>query len=247
MTKTKSFVRFLNRANYLDIDIEFVGIIRASTEAGLLNDKSNCRLFHYLTLEKHPKIAERIVAQRGRNHVAEHLQSTVFEAFIKHLYEDMTQYFREIVHAAARHGLDTSRLVGDHKTEFKANEILLAGSWDKVVSIVAESVFRSFENEKSTLKLLNKLNKKLNLSVPENIIGDALPYLELRHLLVHSDGKIDKKYCDSYPDMELCEGKKLKFTTDFLKKAKSKIIALVKAFDDSVVSNRVVSEADMQP
>ena len=113
--------------------------------------------------------------------------------------------------------------------------------------MVADSVFRTLENEKSTLKLLDKLNKKLNLSVPQSVIVRAMPYLEIRHLLVHSNGVIDKKYCDSYPNMQFCEGQQLKVDTDFINNAKSKIIELVKEFDDRIVQNGVVSQANMQP
>lgn len=79
----------------------------------------------------------------------------------------MTQYLFEILEAAARHGLDPNRLIGEHKVSLEANDILAAGSWPNVIRLVSQSVFRRLEGERSTKSLLQKINAKLGLGVAQ--------------------------------------------------------------------------------
>jgi hypothetical protein len=75
----------------------------------------------------------------------------------------VTAYLKASLKAAALNGLAPGRLIGEHVVEFTANQVLGAGGWDAVVELVSESVFRKLEEEKSTLKLLQKMNSKLGL------------------------------------------------------------------------------------
>lgn len=168
------------------------------------------------------------------------------EAFIKNIYEDATQYILEILTAAAKKGLDPNRLIGEHKVSFEANDILKAGSWDKVVSMIAQSVFRKLENEKSTKNLLEKINSKLNLGVSAAKIDATLPYLEMRHLLVHADGKADQKFCESFPTIGASVGQKLKLDYALLQKARLSICELINEYDQKIVAGNVVLPNELQ-
>lgn len=62
-----------------------------------------------------------------------------------------------------------------------------------------------------------------------------MPYLELRHLLVHADGKADKNFCASYPEMGATEGDSVKLTFEVASAARIKVVALIKNYDKCVV------------
>ncbi|ASF46219.1 hypothetical protein [Methylovulum psychrotolerans] len=245
--KTKSSVRFFARAAHLDVDIELADVIMISIKQGMLNTEDHEYIFDKVDIEKHPRLAERKISHTSRRHAAEHLKATLCEAFIKNIYEDTTQYFQEIIDAAAKNGLDPQRLIGEHQTNFKANEVLQAGGWDKVVSMVAESVFRKLLNERDTKKLLEKINIKLKLDVSSTTIDNALPYFEIRHLLVHNDGKADKKFCDAFPDFCTSIGKKIKLDAKLIQDARTAISALIEEFDQQIVSKSIVASNQLQP
>lgn len=245
--KTKSNVRFFSRAAHLDVDLELADVVRASVAKGMLSKSGGPYVFDMVDNQKHPRLAGRANTSQSRKLAVAHLKTTLFEAFLKNIYEDATQYLVEVLQAAARNGLDPNRLVGEHKVTFEANNILQMGSWDKVVSAVAESIFRRLENEKSTKDLLLKINSKLDLGVSQDIIDAALPYLEIRHLLVHGDGRVDKKFCTSFPEFNVPIGSKIKLEYSLIKSARDNVCALISEFDNKIVSKSVVSQSEMQP
>jgi hypothetical protein len=245
--KTKSHVRFFSRAAHLDVDIELADVMRISIQGGLLSGAGNQYIFDKVNPQQHPRLASRANTNESRKLAANHLKATLCEAFLKNIYEDISQYFLEILTSAARNGLDPNRLIGEHKVTFDANTILQAGSWDKVVSLVTQSVFRKLENERSTKDLLEKMNGKLNLGVLQATIDSALPYFEVRHLLVHSDGKADQKFCSSFPTFGATVGQKIKLDYVLLQNARTAICQLVEEFDQKIVANNVVAANELQP
>lgn len=159
----------------------------------------------------------------------------------------MTHYLQDILSAAARNGLDPNRLIGEHKCSLEANDILAAGNWTKVVEMVSLNVFRRLENERSTKNLLQKINSKLNLGVKAQTIDAALPYLEIRHLLVHADGKVDQLFCTSFPAFGLTPGQKITLDYTLLQRARSSIVALVTEFDQKIIAGNIVHPSETQP
>ena len=157
------------------------------------------------------------------------------------------QYMLEILEAAARNGLDPNRLIGEHKVSLEANEILAAGGWPNVVRIVSQSVFRKLESERSTKKLIEKINTKLQLGVKQAKIDAALPYFEIRHLLVHCDGKADKHFCTNFQGFATKVGQKLVLDYSVIQNARAAVVGLVDEFDQKVVSNKLVATSELQP
>jgi len=113
--KTKSFIRFSNRAAHLDVDIELADVLKVSIQRGMLSSAGHQYIFDRVNPQQHPRLAARANTTASRKLAATHLKATLCEAFIKNIYEDATQYFLEILTAAARHGLDPNRLIGEHK------------------------------------------------------------------------------------------------------------------------------------
>ena len=157
------------------------------------------------------------------------------------------QYMLEILEAAARNGLDPNRLIGEHKVSLEANEILAAGGWPSVVHIVSRSVFRKLESERSTKKLIEKINIKLQLGVEQAKIDATLPYFEIRHLIVHCDGKADKHFCKTFPKFAAKVGQKLVLDYGVVQNARAAVIGLIDEFDRKVVLHKLVATSELQP
>ena len=245
--KTKAHVRFFSRAAHLDTDIEMADVLKISIAQGALNANGGQFIFDAVNAQQHPRLAARANTSPSRQLVANHLKATLCEAFLKNIYEDLVQYFSEVLKAAAKNGLDPNRLIGEHKVSFEANDVLAAGSWLSVVELVASQVFRKLENERSTKNLITKMNVKLNLGVKQATINAALPFLEVRHLLVHSEGKADAVFCNSFPTFGVVRGEKIKLDYTLLQKARVAITNLVNEFDQKIISKNVVAANETQP
>ena len=113
--KTKAHVRFFSRAAHLDADIELADILKISVSIGALTTNNDPYLFDQINPQQHPRLAAR--SNNGKNRIIaiNRLKATLCASFIKDIYEDSILYFSEILEAAARHGLDPNRLIGEHK------------------------------------------------------------------------------------------------------------------------------------
>lgn len=245
--KTKAYLRFFNRAAHLDADIEMADVLKIAISHGALTVNGGPLIFDSVNVNLHPRLAGRKNNVHSRTLVANHLNASLCEAFIKNIYEDLIQYFSETLRAAAKNGLDSNRLIGEHQVSFQANEILSAKNWNLVVDMVSKSVFRQLENERSTKKLINKMNTKLELGVNQTTIDAALPYIEVRHLLVHNEGKADQLFCQSFPSFGAILGQKIKLDYTLLQSTRTAITNLVNEFDLQIVNKSVVASNEMQP
>lgn len=245
--KTKSLIRFSSRAAHLDVDIELADVLKRSVSAGMLTTSGTQKVFDKADPQNHPRLAARAKTSTSRRLAVDHLKSTLFEAYLKNIYEDAAQYFLEVLTAGARNGLDPNRLIGEHRVSLEANDVLQAGNWNNVVSMVAESLFRKLEKERSTKKLVEKMNSKLNLGVSQALIDAALPYFEIRHLLVHADGKADRKFCNAFPTFNAVAGRRIKLDYSLIDDARYHINELINEFDEKIVANSVVGASELQP
>ena len=245
--KTKAYVRFLNRAVHLDADIELVDLLAGAARAGHLHVPGSKHLFAHITPLRHPRLTARESNDHNRKLAFTHLKATLCTSFLKKMYEDTTRYLCDILESAAKNGLDPNRLIGEHKTSFDANDLLACKSWDSVVKLVSSAVFRKLENERSTKDLLQKINGKLNLGVEQSAIDKALPYFEMRHLLVHADCLADKAFCDKFPSFGATPGKRLPLGYQTLKSARTAVFGLISEVDAKVIQNNVAWPKDLQP
>ena len=232
-------------ANF-DADIELVDILKIAIHRGALSAGGGQYIFDAVNERQHPRLAARAATVPNQKRAANHLKATLAASYLKDIYEDLTDYLVSLLRAAAANGIDSKRLIGEHRVSFEANDILKAGSWDAVIELVSKAVFRKLESEKSTQEILNKMNNKLDLGVRAETIEAALPYLELRHLLVHADGKADAQFCKSYPTIPASAGVKVEITYDLLQAAKESIVKLVVEFDRRAVSKNVVGADCLQ-
>ena len=90
------------------------------------------------------------------------------------------------------------RLVGEHKVNLSANDILKFAADGTIAQVVIDNIFQSLENERSTISLITKICKKLDLNVDKAVIDNAVYYLEIRHKLVHTDGFADAEFKASH-------------------------------------------------
>lgn len=243
--KTKQYHRFLNRVAQYEADIETADVIQISSYQGKLHTPGSGIVFDAVDKAKHPRLAVRSDTAYSRKMIIRHLKTTVFSSFVKDLYEDLAAYLQGILFVAAKNSFDPNRLIGEHKLSLDANELLQAGSWPAVVKLVTDSVFRKLENEKATKDLIIKIDAKLNLGINKPLIDAALPYLEIRHLLVHADGVTDKAFCAKFAQFNVTPGAKIRVDYKIAQDAKLHICALASAIDKKIVKHGILPVSEL--
>lgn len=244
--KTKYLVKFLSRAAHFEADIELADILGISSGKGDLSTAGGPHLFDAVDPTQHPRLATRKSNDHNRRLAVRHLKSSLCASYIKDLYEDFSEYMQDVLEAAAKNGINPNRLIGSHKINVEASELLAAGNWDNIVHMVARSIFRKLEDERNTKSLIQAMDAKLGLALDQAKLDAALPYFELRHLLVHHDGFADQDFCQRFPNFPAKIGEKISVEFNVVKSAKTAVIELANEFDNKVVNCQVVPVVDIQ-
>ncbi|WP_429192961.1 hypothetical protein [Aeromonas salmonicida] len=244
--RTKAFHSFESKLNYFDDDVELIDVLRLHVIAGDLTDAQSNHVLHKVCTIKHKHLSRRQNSEGSRKLVINHLRSTLYSSYIKDVYEEVTEYLRTILKQAAEKGFDAGRLIGEHGFKINAKTVLEAGSWEHVAETITDSIFQALESERSTLELIDKIAKKLALNIDAELIEKALPFLEVRHLLVHSDGKASDEFKDKYPKVKLSNDYVV-INYTFINNMRKAIRNLIEAYDQEVIRTDLVDEKYTQP
>ena len=244
--KSKAYHALRQKLIYFDDDIDLIDVLRKGVEDGDLTEAGSNYILKNVDPTKHAHIARRRNSVGGRKLVMSHLRASIYSSYIKDVYEELTQYLRTILKQASTNGFNAGRIIGEHSFKVDAKTVLELGNWDAVCKMVTESVFQSLEAEKSTLKLLEKMAGKLSLNVDKNLINAALPYLEIRHFLVHSDGRVTPEYIAQYPNIQV-KGRYVALNSTFIDGMRTAVKALVADYDKEVINTGLLKAADVQP
>lgn len=244
--RSKAFHVFEQKLIYFEDDLELVDVLRTSVLNGELTDTNTGNVLKNVDETKHSHISRRKNSDGSRKLIINHLRTTVYSSYVKDVYEELTLYLKTILEQASENGVDAGRVIGEHSFKIDAKTVLEAGSWSNVTTLIADSIFQSLESEKSTLKLIEKISNKLALGVDKALIIDVLPYLEVRHFLVHADGKVSSDFKRDYPQIRLSSNQKVVLGVDFVNALKHKLSVLLKEFDQKIIEKGVIDAKYIQ-
>lgn len=246
MPTTTAYYAFEQKLIYFDDDIELIDVLRTGVLNGDLTDPNTNHVLKNVDAMRHRHLARRRNSDGSRKNTINHLRASVYSSYIKDVYEEVTEYLRKVLEQASRNGFNSGRIVGEHSFKMDAKTVLALGTWENVCSTVASSIFQSLEAEKSTLSLITKMANKLALNVEQVLIDAALPYLEVRHFLVHTDGRLSREFMDKYPNIRTTNGLvALDYT--LICGVRDSVKALIAAFDQEVVAGNIVAAQDVRP
>lgn len=242
--RSKNRITYENRMLHHLADLELVDVFNTLNAEEKLVSEDSSTLFAKLQRDKHPVLSGRKNVRRNRELAIYHLRQTVYSAFIKEIYEELYRFLKSTIFEAVQNlKVDPDRLLGEQKINLSAKEILKLSNITAVNEKIIDTLFQALEAEQSTIKLITKTRDKLGLQFDDCLINEALPYLELRHKLVHADGKLDADFRSKYP-MIPCTTKgnaNLRYT--MMQEAYEKITALVVAIDEDALKKRLVNNA----
>lgn len=236
--RTKPFQRFVARLAEYESDLELADILTNTFINKVKNSETSICVHLGKNPADYPKLASRSNTINSRRVIGRHLKKTLFSSSLKDFYEDFSEFIQKSIENAALKGVDYPRLLAGSGVDMKMVDVLRSGSWEAMISKMSEQLFRSLENERSTVTLIRKFNDKLGLGLDQQIIDDAMPYLDARHIFVHRDGKIDDYYSDKYPDIRTENGK-IKMDFQFITDARNKIHALAKHINDRILEEDI--------
>lgn len=244
--RTAAYHSFESKLYYFNDDIDLIEVFRLGVIKGDLTDNKSKFVLKNVDPTKHLHINRRKNSDGSRVLLVNHLRQTVYSSYVKDIYEEVTEYFKTILEKAAENGFDAGRLIGEHSTKFDARTILAAGTWENVAHLITDSVFQFLESEKSTLKIIEKMSTKLALGVDEVLIKIALPYLEIRHFLVHADGKIPVDFKKQYPQIKTKSDGHIKLDYQFVCEFRDSIKNLIKEFDEKIISRNLLKTTELK-
>lgn len=239
--RSKNRVSYDNKMLHYNADLELVDILCTSIDADALTPADNGSLFLHIENQKHPILSTWRICQENRSMAIYHLRQTVYGSYIKDMYEEFTHFLKNtIIEAVANLKTNPDRLIGEHKVSISAKEILNLDSKQAVNEKIVDSLFQTMEAERSTIKLIKSTCNKLGLEISEDLINGALPYLELRHKLVHADGKLDAEFRSLYPFIRHTNKNYVDLRYSLIKEARSNVNNLVIAIDDDALQKELV-------
>lgn len=239
----KALHRFTQRLIAYETDLEIADLLVRDFLAGAADDRSLCQAIGGRA-NLYPRLHACRNTAQARKIVGLHLKRTLHVAFIKELYEDFSEFLSTSLSRAALAGIDAARFAGEARLDLHAKEILQAGSWDAVIRLISDKIFRALENERNTRMLINKMSVRVGLRLEDQPLNDAMPYLDARHILVHRDGKPDEIYTRSYPDISIVKGE-INLNFEFVSRARNAVLALAEHIDVKMVEAGLVRQQDM--
>lgn len=243
--KSKAFHAFEQRLHYFNDDLDLIDVLRVCVLSEELTDTNSNKVLKNVDENIHKHLSRRANKAGSRQLIIDHLRNTLHAAYIKDIYEEVTEYLKKMLTSAAREGIKPDRIIGEHGFKKDAKEILAAGNWENIVQMISDSIFQSLEAERSTLSLLQKISNKLALHVEQGKIDNALPYLEIRHFLVHTNGKVPRKFQEKYLTI-VCDAKNyVNLDREFIKNFASAVHELIYEYDQKIIAARMLRDEDL--
>lgn len=241
-TISKYALIFKNRLQSFEEDLEMVDILhKAQIQDDLLSDTD--LLFKYMNPAVHRAIARRSNTKTSKNIIVNHLRRTIYVSYVKDAYEELSLYLKSFVAEAAikaKSKENACRLLGDQKISLSAKDILQYQDINELGRFIAEQIVQDLEKERSTKSLITKIINKTGISVDQQIVDEVLPYLEMRHKFVHTDGLVDEQCKADYPMLSVDADNHIVLNKTILSQLEIKTTKLVNTIDSEAINKGIL-------
>jgi len=178
-----------------------------------------------------------------KDRLVSYSRSKLAEYIILELFGAFSIYMRDITDEMYQK--DPIKIVGkvNSGSTLTYVEIIKLGSFNKIREKIVNEIFRKFENERSTIKLVDKILSHTDVVVPDSLKDTALMYLEMRHLFIHNKGKADEKFKNKYGEnVKLKTGDKLPTNFKVVSKAIDTVNRFAKSIDEQLISKNNIDK-----
>jgi hypothetical protein len=233
MAETKTHQKFRNKVEHLEMYLEAMDAAAKMAFNYLGRQESAGKTIDQalpLDCSKYSKLNR---PSSNRALVYSFCRSRNARSSIVDLYNYFTEYMRGIL--GELYDKEPLKIVGKSNKVMNLTyaEIVKIGNFEDIKNKMILEVFRNIENERSTIKLIDKIINGTEVNISEADKNAVLPYLEMRHLYIHNNSKVDGAFESNWgAQFGLRKGDKL--PTDFLtaNAAITAAIAFVKKLDE---------------
>ena len=250
---TKSYQSFEGKLRSLKQHLQLMDMALKITDKHCRkNGKDNITVAESLgtTLEEYPQLnMPAKVKDIGRAFATSRIK--VNEQAIIELYAAFSDYLVSIIHELA-HGNNRNELLclieskNDNDSKVTYKQIFDFASFERILDEIANRVYRNLENStRSTPKMLNKILSVLNIQIPDDMKEDALLHLEVRHLIIHNNSKIDDDFNNRNNNGRIpvnTVNKKIIINYALSKIAIEKVLVLCKKIDDELIAKSLLKD-----
>lgn len=233
--ETTAFQRFRGRLEYLQQHMQVVDVAIKKlftqtqgnqSQGGTILDALQVTSSRYDRLS-HPVTDDARVFNFSRSRNIEHALISLYRYFSEYMRGVLTEVY------TTKPMLVVSKAQGS----LQYPDIVKLASYEAVSEKMIGNVFRKLEEERSTVKLLDKILEHTGV-IPDPAQKDlALMYLEMRHLFVHNHGKTDEGFVARYgAATKLSLGAKLPTTFKTASSGIGAVETLLKDIDQQLIA-----------
>lgn len=238
MPISKPYLTYCNRIKAFDVDVELIDLIGRNRKRLSGGEQ---KIFFGCSPTFHPILSALRPTEQSRKIAFGHLKRTVCVAYIKDVYEELNLYLKSIIEEASLN-LNTSagRIIGEHPFTISAKEILSYASLEEIVKRVVEDLFQKIEACQNTKDIIKAVCAKLDVKVDNATIELALPYLEIRHKLVHTNGIVDQMFKQKFPTIKYSSNS-IAINTAVAKDMSKNVTKLVQELDRKLLAKGLLT------
>ena len=158
-----------------------------------LDSRLELTLQHLKTVDK----ALREARTSNNGQIINHSITRNFQSTIQSLYTHLNEYLKSILWEMFQKR--PLQIVDKVQDVLQFQEIVRIGSYEAVCNHMVDKIFRKLENQsRNTNSLIEKILDKTGVKSDKKILDDAMHSIEIRHLIVHNSGQMDRKFAEAH-------------------------------------------------
>lgn len=115
-------------------------------------------------------------------------------------------------------------------------------SIDELVDYMIDDIFKDLESVRSTSKLVKRIFSHTKIQIPQALSDEALMYLNIRHLIIHNNSKVDKEFFDKYKNkLQISLNGKVPTDYQSFQKALQVIYDYIKTIDQQLILKHFIN------
>lgn len=161
------------------------------------------------------------------------------EMVLVEIYTAFTEYLREVL--LAIHRREPLELVRDAAVDLTPAEAAAAGDEEALRELHFERAFRNLEVRGNAEVLVHGVLEATGVSLNDEVIREALMFLEMRNLYLYNDGVVDERYARSYgKDLRVKAGDRLPRNAKLGRRGLRGVEKLCLDLDSALLRNRLL-------
>lgn len=157
------------------------------------------------------------------------------------LYNIFASYMKDIL--KEMYLIKPKSIVSNSHKEISFIKLSEFNSIDEMVDYMIDQIFRDFESERSTPKLVRRIIGHTKINIPKPIADEAMMYLLMRHLIIHNNSKVDQDYYNKYHNnLSVMVGHTIPATYENLQNAFSSVKKYLQIIDEELIKGGFLNE-----